>query len=300
MRRRSGFTLIELLVVIAVIVVLIAILLPAVQQARESARRTQCINHLKQIGLALQNYESNHRVFPSSSTSRIDFGIWNTDPTRFHLHSWASMILPYLEEVNLSRTIDFQYSSLHERNREVAEEIIPTYRCPSYNGGDYSQNPMYTALSQKFAIRNYAAMGATTVGKIYKKPDGVFYAQSRTRIAEIRDGMSMTIFVVETREPNAAVWIDGGVSSVTGRAYLETNPPEYAAEVSGLNKTPYFNVTANQGIDCEYGPSSMHYQSVNHLFGDGSVKPISEEIDTVVYDRLVTRMGGEKIDAGDF
>ncbi|MGE3314346.1 MAG: DUF1559 domain-containing protein [Planctomycetaceae bacterium] len=300
MRHRGGFTLIELLVVIAVIAVLVALLLPAVQQAREAARRSQCGNHLKQIGLALANYESVHRVLPSSSTSRIDFGVWNTEPERFHLHSWATMILPFIEEVNLSREIDFQVSSLDELNREVAAEVIPVLRCPSYNGPDFSQNPMYTSLSQKYAIRNYAAMGATTVGKIYERPDGVFYALSRTRMADVKDGLSTTIFVVETREPNAAVWIDGGTSAVTAHAYVETSPPEYASVEVGLNRTPYFNVTANQGIDCEYGPSSMHYESVTHLFGDGSVKPISENIDTKVYDKLVTRAGKEKIDGSDF
>ena len=184
----------------------------------------------------------------------------------------------------------------------MASQVLPFYYCASYAGETYSKDTLYvtTVGYDKFAIRNYAGMGATTVGKIYKQPDGVFYAMSRTRIADVRDGTSMTIFIVETREPNAAVWIDGGVGSVTGRAYLETNPPEYAADVSGLNKTPYFNVTANQGIDCEWGPSSMHYQSVNHLFGDGAVKPISEVIETRIYDRLVTRMGGEKIDSSDF
>lgn len=300
MRHRRGFTLIELLVVIAVIAVLVALLLPAVQQAREAARRTQCSNNLKQMGLALHNYESVHRVFPSSSTSRIDFGVWNSEPAQYHLHSWTSMILPFIEETNLSREVDFSVSALDEINREVAAEVIPVYRCPSYAGPVYSQNPMYTALSPKYAIRNYAAMGATTIGRIYERPDGVFYALSKTRVADVKDGMSTTIFIVETREPNAAVWIDGGTSAVTAHAYVETNPPEYASAEVGLNRTPYFNVVANQGIDCEYGPSSMHYESVTHLFGDGTVKPISENIDTKVYDKLVTPAGGEKVDGNEF
>src|SRR4051812_42467158 len=92
-RRRFGFTLIELLVVIAIIAVLIALLLPAVQQAREAARRTTCRNNLKQIGLGMHNYHSSFEVFPPGSTSLIDNGVWSSNPGQFHLHSWSSLIL---------------------------------------------------------------------------------------------------------------------------------------------------------------------------------------------------------------
>src|SRR6187455_2606047 len=102
---RFAFTLIELLVVIAIIAILIALLLPAIQQAREAARRTQCKNNMKQIGLALHNYESSTRVFPPSTTSPGGKGVWSmpgggpSDPN-VHLHSFASLILPYVEGSN--------------------------------------------------------------------------------------------------------------------------------------------------------------------------------------------------------
>src|SRR5258707_795261 len=94
----SGFTLIELLVVIAITAVLVALLMPAVQQAREAARLSQCRNNLRQIGLALQSYEGQLHVFPSSTTSQIDFGVWNSNPADYHLQSWTSMILPNLDQ----------------------------------------------------------------------------------------------------------------------------------------------------------------------------------------------------------
>jgi len=298
--RRRGFTLVELLVVIGVILVLIALLLPAVQQAREAARLISCRNNLKQIGLALHNYESVHKVLPPSTTSQIDFGVWSPDPDQYHLHSWASLLLPFIEQETVQLEIDYDVSALDERNYEVAGTVVKTYRCPSYRGSDYSQSPLYLALQDRYAIRNYAAMGATTVGKFYERPDGAFFARSSTRFTDVKDGLAMTIFVVETREPDAAVWIDGGTAALTAHAYDESRPPDYDSPFSGLNFSPYFVPVNNQGIDALYGPSSMHAGGVSHLFGDGSVRMLNETIDTRVYDALVTIRGEEKIERSDF
>lgn len=291
---RSGFTLIELLVVVAIVATLAALLLPAVQQAREGARRAQCRNNLHQMGLALLNYEGAHKTFPSSSTSQIDFGVWTSNATAHHLHSWASMILPYLDQGPLYNQINFNVSALDSANSPVAAQVLPVYRCPSYVGPAFSLSPLYGRLSAYFALRNYVAMGASTIGNLYLQPDGVFYARSCTRVADIIDGTSRTIFLVETREPSAAVWIDGGTAAVASRRYLESNAPSYAGPENSLNYQPYFVANGN-GIDCQFGPSSAHSGVVGHLLGDGSVQFISQNVSALVYDALATRAGGEPL-----
>jgi prepilin-type N-terminal cleavage/methylation domain-containing protein len=288
----SGFTLIELLVVIAIIAVLVALLMPAVQQAREAARLSQCRNNLRQIGLAFHNYEGQLRTLPSSTTSQIDFGVWNSNPANYHLHSWATMLLPHLDQAPLYNLINFNVSALDPANYDPASFRLSVYRCPSYTGPNFSVSPLYARLSPQMALRNYAAMGGTSVGTFYIQADGVFYARSSTRIGDITDGTSSTIFIVETREPGAAVWIDGGTAAVVSRRYLDTNPPSFAGPENSLNFQPYY-VANGQGIDALFGPSSQHSGGISHLYGDGSVHVISQNIDARVYDALVTRAGGE-------
>ena len=302
-----GFTLIELLVVIAIIAILIALLLPAVQQAREAARRTQCKNNLKQIGLAIHNYEGSCRVFPPSSISGFGRGVWGypgtgpADPN-IRLHSFASLILPYVEASNLYNTIDYNVSALAPANRNAASQILPFYRCPSYSGKEFSTDPLYvtTVGFDKFAIRNYVAIGATTViglsGGI--PANGVMFPQSRTGFRDITDGTSNTIMVAESREENASVWIDGTSASVSAR-YMALVPPTYAGNNVSINYQPYFQggVFPNS-IGQNWGPSSQHAGGAHHLLCDGSVRFLSENLDVNVYDALATRDGGEVV--GEF
>jgi hypothetical protein len=216
------------------------------------------------------------------------------------------MLLPFLEQGTVAVQVNYDLSALDPLNKKAAAQVLGVYRCPSYTGPDFSQSPFYLPFSNRYAIRNYAAMGATTIGKLYLQPDGVFYAQSSTRIRDVRDGTSNTIFVVETREPDAAVWIDGGTGSLAAHPYDQTNPPDYALPELAFNFTPYFEpvggmmLEGGSGIDCAYGPSSMHPRGVMHLFGDGSVHFISPDIRTTVYDSLVTREGQEVIKGIDF
>ncbi len=306
-RASRGFTLIELLVVIAIIAVLIALLLPAVQQAREAARRTQCKNNLKQMGLAIHNYEASILVFPPSSISALGKGAWNypgtgpADPN-IRLHSFASLILPYIDGANLYNTIDYNVSALSPANRTAASQVLPFFRCPSYSGPDYSTDPLYvTSVGyDKFAIRNYVALGARTVvglsGAI--QPEGVMYPRSKTGFRDITDGASNTIMIAESREEKASVWIDGTSAAVAAR-YMALVPPNYAGDKVSINYHPYFQggVFPNS-IGQEYGPSSRHVGGAQHLLCDGSVRFISENIDVLVYDALATRNGNELV--GEF
>ncbi|HEV8003566.1 MAG TPA: DUF1559 domain-containing protein, partial [Planctomycetaceae bacterium] len=210
-------------------------------------------------------------------------------------HSWTGMLLPFIELQTIVLQVNYDVSALDSLNKQAASQIISVYRCPSYTGPEYSNSAFYLPLSKKYAIRNYAAMGATTIGKLYLHPDGVFYAMSSTRVGDIKDGTSNTIFVAETREPDAAVWIDGGTGSITSHPYDQTSPPEYALPQVGINYSPYFVPTDGQGIDSKYGPSSMHPGGVLHLFGDGSVHFVAPLIQPTVYDALVTPDGKETI-----
>ena len=136
-RRKRGFTLIELLVVIAIIAILVALLLPAVQQAREAARRTQCKNNLKQIGLALHNYHDTHGRFPPTQVMVAYLGANYTNPVPRN-HTWMSLILPYLEQGNLYSSIRFdlpmfdQASGSGARHREQRNHRLLYRECRSY------------------------------------------------------------------------------------------------------------------------------------------------------------------------
>lgn len=306
--KRRGFTLIELLVVMAIIAVLIALLLPAVQQAREAARRTQCKNNLKQMGLAMHNYHDSHKLFPPSSTSGFGRGVWMypglgpTDPN-IHLHSWASLILPQIEQSNLQRDIDYNVSSLDPANRTAAGQIIATYICPTFSGKTRSEASQYvTGVGfNNFAIRNYVAMGAINVlglsGAV--PPEGMLYPASTTGMRDVTDGTTTTFMLVETREEKASVWLDGTTASVASRWFDVTQFPTFAGQTIALNHEDYFITEylygPNNTIDSKWGPSSQHAKGAHHMMADGSVHFISDQTDTAVYDSLVTREGSEPV-----
>ncbi|MCA9046851.1 MAG: DUF1559 domain-containing protein, partial [Planctomycetaceae bacterium] len=198
--RHRGFTLIELLVVIAIIAVLIALLLPAVQQAREAARRSQCKNNLKQIGLALHNYHDTFTVFPPGYITR---NINNTAMATMESgpgFAWGTMILPYIDQAPLYNHFDFNEDATDHHNAEHGSEFLPVFACPS----DPQPNKFTVTdgggTTYELGSANYVGIfgyGSVTMNAGQPQGDGLFYRNSRKGMRDVTDGTSNTIMVGE-------------------------------------------------------------------------------------------------------
>ena len=294
--RRRGFTLIELLVVIAIIATLVALLLPAVQQARESARRTQCRSNLKQIGLALMGYHDGYQAFPPGWIG--DAPGTADDVEGPNGWGWGAMLLSYLEQGNLSKKIDFQQYLTHTNNNSWRTTVLPVFRCPSDSTEETWQVPSEADPDvniAEVASGNYiAAFGSDDIegceddsggapGHLVGnsgqcRSNGTFYHNSRTRIADILDGTSNTIIAGER---SARI----GKSTWTG---VVPGGEEAIARILGTaDHTPNHE---NGHID---DFSSAHSGGAHFVLGDGSVRFVSDGIDVLLYQALHTRAGGE-------
>lgn len=306
-KAKRAFTLVELLVVIAVISILLALLLPAVQAVREAARRTQCINNLKQIGLALHNYHDVHRVFPPACVRPAGFTDNGRDRPR---STWAIAILPMLELANLYQRFHPDIDSTNVMNLEVTSARVAGYLCPS----DPHTNSLFEPVLGSFYSRsNYAAnFGSASWGVSFwqdSKYRGVMGQNSGVRIAAITDGLTNTVCVAEIRAvpsplDNRGVW----AFPAAGSASVGLDCDKECQGVNGdptHDWIPYCGPSPGQ-LPCTFqntdesnaGPRSLHSQAANVLLSDGSVRGLSESLDRKVIYRLFTSSDGEVV--GEF
>jgi len=278
-RRKPGFTLIELLVVIAIIAVLIALLLPAVQQAREAARRSQCRNNQKQIGLAIHNYHDTHRVFPPNAAN-------NAITNGF---SWIAMILPYIDQAPLYNQLNFNYK-LNEntitKNLTSIQTQLPALLCPSDPTPsvrtDVANTWAWPAVTgtpptKTVGVTCYYGFWGTQTNNTYPGlfPRTPFQSLS---MRDVIDGTSNTIMVGE-RSPSYSPW--AAWSSANGTWVIS----QYRINtVRAAEPTPVVKEADTNG---RYGAASFHVGGMHVLMADGSVHFLSENMNLTTYQQLV-------------
>jgi prepilin-type N-terminal cleavage/methylation domain-containing protein/prepilin-type processing-associated H-X9-DG protein len=293
---RRAFTLVEVLVVIAIIGILVALLLPAVQASREAARRTGCTNNLKQVGLALLNFEGIHKTFPSGYVSQFDGNGNDTGPG----WGWASMILPQLEEGAIYRVINFDLPIEHPSN-SVRVANVSVFFCPSDDASrvwqaksrDASGNPV--ALICEVAAGNQVAMFGTTEPGV--DGDGIFFRNSKVGLKNITDGSSTTIAAGErAHQLGEATWVGSVTNAILFPEVTNTQSQAVPEHGSGM-------VLGHAGEGIGPGASggdvnqfySMHGDGANFLFADGHVSFLLTTMDYKTYLAMATRAGGETI-----
>lgn len=321
MKIKRGFTLIELLVVIAIIAVLIALLLPAVQQARESARRTQCKNNMKQLGLALHNYHDTYSQFPInySTTFTVD---------NITL-SWMVGILPYVDQAPLFSSINTSFglnndprspnpqsvAPVNPSNGWAAKKIIPAFRCPSDTsdpimggranyGGTWAVNSYKGVSGANWAwgswtspaAYNNTRWGATNNG--LDRGNGILFRGNgfpyTNTFAQVVDGTSNT-FAIGEAVPKYCIhtwwwWFNG----VTATCSIPLNAPPVCASTPGVSRDQLLVNCAGDWPN-NYSFYSQHTGGGHFCMADGSVKFVSDNIDLSLYRNLSTMAGGEVV-----
>ena len=305
---RGGFTLIELLVVIAIIAVLIALLLPAVQQARKAARRLQCKNHLKQIGLALHNYHDVYRVFPKGGYGGVLNA--NSPSSPYRTLSWGAAILPQLEQGPLFDSIDPDRWYLDPVNHTAGQTSLSVYRCPSNPTSDSHKpngdEPNSTVL---FARNDYGGnygergirchpafncrndYGSSGGAASYRGMFPLLSAPS-VGIKDVTDGTTNTILIGEAPDALHGIWI--GHKNVFDQCApintrYSTTSPWMSCRASATSP--------NLGRVCDYGQEfhSYHTGGAQFLLVDGSARFVAETIEHTILAALLSRSGGEAI-----
>ncbi|HEY3964852.1 MAG TPA: DUF1559 domain-containing protein [Planctomycetaceae bacterium] len=313
--RKRGFTLIELLVVIAIIAVLVSLLLPAVQQAREAARRTQCKNNLKQLGLALHNYADVQGRLPPGGTYPSGSGITDGSNNGWGT-CWMTRLLPYMDQVNLYQLYNFNVAAKDSSNATVVGTVIPSLMCPSDTVGDPWVNGSWPAFAKgnfaaNFGIGNpWSSSGFSNVQTRGPMRAQDFYG---AKFSEVMDGLSNTVFVGEIIAGKYAgdergAWAFPVGAYFCGESYYPdgTTPffpliPNGNALDDTLKDGPTFCQADNTDRDlrCMTGGNhawgtarSKHSGGVQVCLGDGSVKFVGNAINVATWMSLLGQADG--------
>lgn len=311
-RRTKGFTLIELLVVIAIIAILIALLLPAVQQAREAARRSQCKNNLKQIGLGLHNYHDSFNAFPPGAQA----GPGTTEVARWTQGiNWRASILPYLDQASLYNKMDFNNASfsgysgapVNSTNTILIGLTIPGYLCPSSTVDPFinTTSPLFDNSSGVLAIHYVGIAGATPdpAGRPgvcnpgnygIACGNGPLRPGQLTRMRDLTDGSSNTIMVSEQSGVvgvNAISSNYGGGWNGLSRAYPPSAQsalgPYFYAGITTVRFAPNTKTTTSSASSQPYETNtilnSYHTGGIHALLCDGAVRFVSENVDIATF-----------------
>ncbi len=331
-RRKSGFTLIELLVVIAIIAILIALLLPAVQQAREAARRTQCKNNLKQLGLAMHNYHDVHKCFPSGFIN--DYGRAQNIANQDYVHkltgtsttrsaaqwSWSAFVLPFIDLANNYTQLGVSDAFAAEALTQVSvqglmQTPVTSFRCPSDTGPDISRIGEYrpgdtAGARHDVALSNYVAVyggsGGTNINlDASNGTAGVIYNDSKVRIRDVTDGTSNTIMVGERSYEKDHARCGRKQTNGAGTMYISaaSNMLNHANRGgNGALGTPGNGINWDSTIaDCgnlwnaKAHFASHHTGGAQFTLADGAVRFISENVDLTTYRRLGSKDDGNVI-----
>lgn len=280
-KNHRGFSLIELLVVMGIIASLIAFLLPAVQQAREAARRLQCRNNLKQVGLALHNYHDTHGCFPFSH-------LVLTTITRETGWAWGTMVLPFFDQALLYQQLAPDGGNAPTAPNDLTKTVLPFYLCPS------DASPAWNQQKGGHAKSNYVGMFGSNKD-LSDVGNGMFYYNSSTRTSDLTDGMSNTIAAGE-RSWDGLIhpMIDNNSVGRIGSIWVVNLKGNYHDPISWCDPL----LTTDQHINGQHpnAYSSLHEGGCHFLFADGSVHFLNENIDNGnTFCPLATRQGGEVI-----
>lgn len=309
---RFGFTLIELLVVMAIIAILMGLLLPAVQKVRESAHRTSCQNNMKQLGLALMGFQFTNQVFPASGWTMAGPG----NPAGKYV-GWRPLTLPFIEQENLQKLYDFNVNWWEGTNPTAASVPVKTYVCPSVpqrmdvlSAVAKSPRPAMTFTNPAAPTDYEAIMGVQPSAINPHMSSSSFYTSknrfsvmsrnSRARPADIRDGTSTTIMVVEcsarplvfrNRNADPTLNNDQGICWADSEGPFSLDGAKADGTAEGCGPTGGCTYSMNKKNDNE--PFSFHNNGSMTLFADGHVQFINDRVSLVTFAALCTMNAGE-------